>query len=469
MLIEKVNRAKQSKSLEAKTLAFESATAEILAQRQPVKERATLYVLAAMIVFIIVFISVVHLDRIVSADGRVVPISGAITVQPLEKAIINRVLVSVGEYVKKGQVLATLDPTFVEADLIQLKQKVANLDAQRRRMEAEEAGQPFRAIPNAPYDALQLSLAAQRSAEYASGVSDFDQRIRSTEAQVVGIRKQIADYRNELKIATEAEDMYHQLADADIATRLQVIAVEDQKLQIVRNLSEQENNLDSTLHLLESLKEQRQVFIKKWHDDNLSALVTAKDSLAQAQDDFTKGKKMTDLVKLESPEDAIVLSIPQLGVGGVAMDAQPLFSLMPVDAALEVDAQIDSKDSGFVNVGDPVTLKFDAYKFLEHGTGSGKVKTISQDSFTEERNQDTLSTNTTPSASAPPAGSTDTRSPYFDCRIQITGLHLHDVPPDTRIIPGMTLHADIVVGRRTILWYLVGGALRSGSEAMHEP
>jgi len=31
------------------------------------------------------------------------------------------------------------------------------------------------------------------------------------------------------------------------------------------------------------------------------------------------------------------------------------------------------------------------------------------------------------------------------------------------------LQADIVVGRRTILWYLLGGALRSGAEAMREP
>lgn len=466
MLSEKVNRAKQSKATEATTRAFESATAEILAHREVWKERSTLYLLAAMIVFIIVFVSVVHLDRIVSAEGRVIPVGGAITVQPLQKAIINRVLVSVGQYVKKGQVLATLDPTFVQADLIQLRQKVANLDAQRRRMEAEEAGQPFLPLPHAPYDALQLSLATQRSAEYASGVGDFDQRIRSTEAQIAGYRQQIADYQARLKIATESEEMYHKMAAADIVTRLQVIAVEDQKLELVRHISEQQDELTSTLHVLESLKEQRQVFIKKWHDDTLTALVSAKDELAQAQDDLTKGQKMTDLVNLESPEDAIVLSIPQLGTGGVAVDAQPLFSLMPVDAALEVDAQIDSQDSGFVNVGDPVTLKFDAYKFLEHGTGAGKVKTISQDSFTQVQNQDTISS--APS-SATPTGATDTRSPYFDCRIQITSLHLHDVPPDTRIIPGMTLHADIIVGHRTILWYLVGGALRSGSEAMHEP
>jgi hypothetical protein len=46
---------------------------------------------------------------------------------------------------------------------------------------------------------------------------------------------------------------------------------------------------------------------------------------------------------------------------------------------------------------------------------------------------------------------------------------LHDVPANFRISPGMTIQSDIIVGRRTIMWYLLGGALRSGAEAMHEP
>jgi multidrug efflux pump subunit AcrA (membrane-fusion protein) len=141
------------------------------------------------------------------------------------------------------------------------------------------------------------------------------------------------------------------------------------------------------------------------------------------------------------------------------MDAEPLFSLMPLDAPVEVDAQIDAYESGFVQVGDPVTIKFDTYKFLEHGTGEGVVKTISEDAFVKSPGQDTVT-------KGPDTG---TRSPYFDARITVKALHLHDVPPNVRLIPGMTLQADIVVGRRTIMWYLLGGALRSGSEAMHEP
>src|SRR5689334_10865252 len=75
----------------------ESATAEFLARNRRVPERATLYVLAGFIALACTFICVVQLDRIVSATGHLVPIAGTFTVQPLDKAIISRVLVSVGD------------------------------------------------------------------------------------------------------------------------------------------------------------------------------------------------------------------------------------------------------------------------------------------------------------------------------------------------------------------------------------
>jgi hemolysin D len=459
MPIVKYNRPKQSESTAVTTVSFESATAEIVARHHPFRERAVLYVLTALLVTTFVFISVVKLDRVVNAPGRIVPVGGAVTVQPLEKAIISRILVSVGDTVKKGQVLATCDPTFVHADLAALQQKVSSLDAQKRRMEAEEASQPFKTSPSRTHDLFQESVGKQRAAEFNAGLTDFDQRIHSAEAQIVGLQQNIADYQARLKIAKETEDMYTKMEAAGIATHLDLIGVQDKTIELQRTLTEQENALVAAQHLLESLKEQRKVYFDKWHDDNLDKLTLVKDELDQAVNDLAKAKKLSELVNLESPVDAVVLKIPNLSQGGVALDAEPMFSLMPLDAPIEVDAQIDSRDSGFVKVGDPVTIKFETYKFLEHGTAEGVVKTISQDAFTEADDQDIVTKNT----NRPP------RAPFFDARITVKALHLHDVPPNVRLVPGMTLAADIVVGRRTILWYLLGGALRSGAEAMHEP
>jgi hypothetical protein len=37
------------------------------------------------------------------------------------------------------------------------------------------------------------------------------------------------------------------------------------------------------------------------------------------------------------------------------------------------------------------------------------------------------------------------------------------------LIPGMTVNGDIMVGKRTILSYLVEGVIRTGKESMREP
>ena len=46
---------------------------------------------------------------------------------------------------------------------------------------------------------------------------------------------------------------------------------------------------------------------------------------------------------------------------------------------------------------------------------------------------------------------------------------LHDVPVGFRIIPGMPVTADIKVGKRTVLQYLLGLMLPVAQEAMREP
>jgi multidrug efflux pump subunit AcrA (membrane-fusion protein) len=127
-----------------------------------------------------------------------------------------------------------------------------------------------------------------------------------------------------------------------------------------------------------------------------------------------------------------------------------LFTLVPIDAAQEADVNVDSRDIGFIKVGDPVQLKLDAYRFLQHGTVKGRIKTISEGSFTTDDNNTPV-------------------PPYFKVRVAVTDAQLRNVPKDFRLIPGMTLTGDIMVGRRTILSYLVEGGLRTGSEAMREP
>ena len=72
----------------------------------------TLHLLVLTLVGFIVWASVSPIDKVVIAHGRLVNPLPNIVLQPLDTSIIQSIDVRVGQIVKKGQLLATLDPTF---------------------------------------------------------------------------------------------------------------------------------------------------------------------------------------------------------------------------------------------------------------------------------------------------------------------------------------------------------------------
>ena len=58
---------------------------------------------------------------------------------------------------------------------------------------------------------------------------------------------------------------------------------------------------------------------------------------------------------------------------------------------------------------------------------------------------------------------------FYRSRITLDRVALHDVPEGFRLIPGMPVTADIKVGKRTVLQYLLGLMMPVAKEGMGEP
>src|SRR5260370_30953939 len=127
---------------------FQSETAEILEAPEPFGVRATLYVVAAFFVAIIVVALVTRLDRVVtSSSGHIVTTEPTVVMQALDPSLIKTIEVREGERVKAGQVLATLDPTFAAADVGGFQQQLASLDTPIPRCAAELANRAYDPAP----------------------------------------------------------------------------------------------------------------------------------------------------------------------------------------------------------------------------------------------------------------------------------------------------------------------------------
>jgi hemolysin D len=437
--------------------AFESETAAVVLRTSPRNERLILHVLAGMIVLAIVLMSITRLDRVVtSTSGRIEPVEGSFFIQTYDKAIVEEIRVKPGDVVRKGQILATLDPTFASADLKQLKLGVASSRALADRLQAERDDQPYLG-GDRPYQALQLSLWRQRQAEYRAGIADFDARIRSTSEVMARAAADVDDFGKRVKIATQIEAMRTNLEKDGYGSKLNTALAMDNRVDMARQQAENEHQVQQSQHDLDALKAQRLGYVEWWRDDLNKQLVQARNDLEQNERDLTKAQREHELVDVTTPRDAIVLKIGSASVGSVvspesdsAAQSPPLFTLNPLDGPLEADIDVGAEDVGFIRIGDPVAIKLTAYDFIRHGMAKGIVKTISDDSFTLDDNQQPT-------------------EPYYRIRVRITEVKLHNVPRSFHLTPGMTLTADIKVGRRTLMSYLIDGALRTGSEAMREP
>ena len=432
---------------------FQSETAEIVEAPDPLTSRLVLYVLAGMVAFAILLASVVKVDRVVSGNGRVVSDSPNLVVQPLEASVVRSLLVRPGQVVHKGEVLATLDPTFTTADVGTLKAQAGRLKAEIARWEAEEKGEPYQPVPGDADSALQYSIWRSRQAEYAAQMTSYKQKIDGYEATIAHAKLDVEHYKSRLGITQEAEDMRKTLEDLRVGSRMNTLQAADAKAEIARSLDKAQGDILTATHGAEGQRADREVYVEHWKSEIGKNLVDRRTELGKNQDDLAKAERRNELVSLRAAQDAVVLEVGDFSVGSVALPSQKLITLVPIDSGLSVETDIDAMDQGFVAAGQMVNLKFAAYRYIDHGVGHGKVRSISADSFAQ-REDNTKA---------------QTPNRFYRAMVDVSDLPLRNVPKDFTLVPGMTVTTDIVVGRRSIMAYILGGAVRTLSEGMREP
>ena len=124
-------------------LEFQSPTAAVIATPIPASSRYTGLVVTVMVLLLLIIASVVKVSKVVTAPGRLVSTAPTIMLQPFNTSIVQAVYVHEGEIVRKGQLLAKLNPTYARADLTALRSQVVALSAEQARLEAEANGATY--------------------------------------------------------------------------------------------------------------------------------------------------------------------------------------------------------------------------------------------------------------------------------------------------------------------------------------
>src|SRR6476660_7058296 len=117
-------------------LEFQWPSTAIINAPVPRSARGIVWMITSMVFVLIAATGLIPIDRVVTARGVVVSQTPTILVQPLETAIVRSIDVREGQRVRSGDVLARLDPTFAEADLVALEDQANSLEAEVARLRA---------------------------------------------------------------------------------------------------------------------------------------------------------------------------------------------------------------------------------------------------------------------------------------------------------------------------------------------
>jgi len=427
---------------------------EIERQPLPAYARRTVHLLAVALVLSLLWAGFSEVERVVIAQGQLVNPLPNIVVQPIDTSIIQKIEVRVGQVVRKGEVLATLDPTFAQADEAQLRNRLKSLDTQTQGLSAELSGTPSkRTVGSKDADGqLQSLLAKERQANFQAQITRMQENLARLAASLDTSRKDQAVLQQRMKSLSEIEAMQESLMAQQFGAKLHLLEARDRRLSVERDLQMAHNKELELKREMAALEAEKTAFTKSWRQKTMEDLLNTSRDRDGVNEQLQKADKRKKMVNLVSPIDAVVLEIAKLSEGSIVKEAEQMFTLVPLSSQLEAEVKIDSIDIGYIKNGDIAHLKLDAFPFQKHGALEAHIRTISEDAFRRE-------------AAAMAAGT----QTYYISRVAFGDAKLRNLPDKFRFLPGMTVTAEIVVGKRSVLSYLLWPLTKALNESIREP
>jgi len=442
----------------ADPLDFSPGLLRIQAQPPAPFARALLYSLLTLLGLLLIWAVFGKLDVVASAEGKLLPQSYLKIVQPSEQGVIRDILVNEGEHVRAGQVLMRMDTTLTEADGKTLEADTQGKRLTLRRIDAELAGRPFAKQPDEPDGLYTQTLAQYRANRTAYETALAQERslhdkaqsdLSSAEEIRTKLLKTLPHYRQQ-------DEAYEKLAKDGFASKIMANDKARERIEKEQDLKSQEYLIQSAhASLTQSTRRLAQI-TADYRRQLQTERADIEDKLDKSQGELTKQQYRRDLHELKAPQDGIVKDLATHTVGTVISPGTILMTLVPSGEILRAEVWVGNQDVGFIHTGEPVKIKFAAYQFQKYGMIEGRVAHLSADASDNNQQQ-------------PTGNKTGGNLPFaYRALIDLKAQHLIADGVRHNLAPGMQVTAEIHLGTRTILEYLLSPVMGAFQEAGRE-
>lgn len=441
----------------ATSIVDEFSPGIIQVQHQPPSPlpRAVLYTFLSLFALLLIWAGIGRLDIVAVAHGRLVPQGFLKIVQPAESGIVTEILVKEGDTVLPGQVLVRMDNRLSEADMRALQAELHRKRLQLQGIDAELSGRPMDRRAGDPLD-----IHAQMEAHYRARRQAYLDSLGTEEAALAKAQhdlKSAIEVRDKLKktlpIHKDQAESWDRLAREGFAGRLLALDRQRAYVESQQDLKAQEQNIESLKALIAQSAKRIDQITSNYRQQLQSERVETEALYHKLQQEWAKQQHRHALLELKAPQAGIVKDLATHTPGTVVAPGTILMTLVPRDEPLIAEVWVGNMDAGFVQADQRARLKIATYPFQKYGMLDGVVRQISADA--QEKQE----------SAAPVAARQDAA---YRALIQLERDYLESHGQRLRLVPGMQVSAEIHLGTRTVLEYLLSPVLKVAHEAGRE-
>ncbi len=412
--------------------------------------RPLLYAVILLILTFLLWSGLSEIDQQVRASGRIVPSGAAKLVQHLEGGIVDKILVSEGQRVQKGDPLFQIRNQGASSELEGGRIALQALDIRARRLEAERSGQKeFALNPEDRAGALEEiarneeRLFESRTQAFEEKLGVYKERENQKTLKLEELGGQLENLRAERTIAQDQLNINEKLKRSGAVSESRYLEAKSRVSDFNTRIGSIEKLIPITKAELEEIRNQTAELNERLTTEILDELGKVELDRQKLQEKLKADIDQVQRADLYAPVTGLVNKIHVNTVGGVVAPGAILAEIIPLEDNLIVEARMQTKDRGLVWNGLPASVKITAYDSAVYGTLKGSITEISADSLRD-----------------------DTGAVFY--RVKIT-LDPESVKGFEPIYPGMSVEANILSGKISVLRAIFKPLLRLQQNALREP
>ena len=410
---------------------------------------------ASLLIFtlcMVLWSSFSFVDKTVSARGKFTNTAPNIEIQSTGSSIIEELNLERGQFINKGEIVAILDGTVVNANLKITRDKIYAVKNKILRLELQKNSILKKSLnkgSSGQLDPINEEILDKHFDEFMIKMKTFSSDLLRLETEIVSMSADKELIRDQLDIKIKIEEGKKKLFEKNVGSLMDTLSSTDQRISVKRQLLSTTGSIEKLKSQKTSIVDQRSSYLTGELAGIAQELSSFNDQLLQLNEELIKNELERSNLFVKSPVDGVVLNLPTVTVGSLINKGDPIVTLVRSGLPLVLEIDVDPKDASDLYNGNPVSVKIDALPFQQFGDLAGTLIYISDDTVEESLQGES--------------------GAFYRGRVNVEDSEIMGLPEEFDLTPGMLATADLKVGKRRLITYFTNPILKSLSSAMREP